>query len=187
MSIPISFHDSIAAVQHHVVPDIELPSLVKEWSFYVLLKDVGLEGAVVMLLLGLEDGLDLVEVEAYCDSVATIGVLSWLDDPSIELVDRIRIAFIALGNCVVTLKKPHVLFVLQAGLDVEGERQPGKHIDSFVLIVLRHGLEEGFFVADYEVVFEMVMDFDCSSLLQPSFWQSELTASVAQVGFHCPF
>lgn len=87
VTVPISLHDAVAAVQHHVVPDIELPSLVEQWSFYVLLKDVGLQAAIVVLLLGLEDGFDLVEVETDCDSVATIGVLSRFDDPSIELMD----------------------------------------------------------------------------------------------------
>lgn len=87
MAIPISFHDAIAAVQHHVVPNIEFPSLVKQRSFNVLLKDVGLEGAIVVLLFGFKDGFDLVKVEADCDPIASIGVLTRLDYPGIKLMD----------------------------------------------------------------------------------------------------
>lgn len=69
------------------MPDIELPSLEKQWPLYVFLQDVGLEGAIIMLLFGLKDAFDLVEIETYCDSITTIRVLPRLDDPSIKLMD----------------------------------------------------------------------------------------------------
>lgn len=60
MSIPVPFHPAIDAVQHHVVPEVKLPSFVKQRSLYVLLQDVGLIGAITVGLLGLEDTFDFI-------------------------------------------------------------------------------------------------------------------------------
>lgn len=89
MAVPVSLHDAIAAVHHHVVSNIKFPSLIEKRPLDVLLKNVGLQSTIAVHLLGFEDGLDLAEVEADCDSVAAICVLSRFDDPGIELMNRI--------------------------------------------------------------------------------------------------
>ena len=86
------------------------------------MQDVCFIGAVTVSLLGLEDALDLVEFETNDDAVPAIGVLSRLDDPRIELVNRIRVVLVVLGDGVVVLQKLQVLIVLESSLDVEGER-----------------------------------------------------------------
>lgn len=122
MAIPVPLHLAIYAVQHDVVPEIELPSFVQQRPFYVLLQDVGLISAITMGLPGLEDALDLIELKTDYDAVSTIGVLSRFDDPRIELMNRLRVVLVILGDGIVMLQKFQVFIVLESVLYVEGQR-----------------------------------------------------------------
>lgn len=122
MAIPVPFHLAIYAVQHDVVSEIELPSFVQQRPFYVLLQDVGFISPITVGLPSLKDALDLVELETDYDAVSTIGVLSRFDDPRIELMNRLRVVFVVLGDGIVMLQKLQVFVVLKSVLDVEGQR-----------------------------------------------------------------
>ncbi len=86
MVVPVPLHSAIDTVHHNVMAKVEFPSLVKQRPFYILLKDVGFVGPIIVLFFALEDGFDLVEVEAYNNTISSVGVFARLNDPSIELV-----------------------------------------------------------------------------------------------------
>lgn len=142
------------------MPEIELPSFVQQRPLYVLLQDVGFIGPVTVSLFSLEDALDLIELQTDYNPIPAIGVLARFDDPRIEPMNRLRVVLVVLGNGIVMLQKLEVFIVLEPVLDVEGQRQKIKHLFPLARVVFRHGLEEGFFVAEHEVVAEMVVDLD---------------------------
>ena len=53
VAVPVTFHGSVRAIQHHVMPKIEFALLVEQRPLDVLLKDVGFVGAIIMLFLAL--------------------------------------------------------------------------------------------------------------------------------------
>lgn len=65
------------------MPDIELPPIVQERSAHVLLHNVGELLAVGMVATLHEQVVQLFERVDDMDAIATIAVLSWLDDPNI--------------------------------------------------------------------------------------------------------
>lgn len=105
MFVPVSFHLAVYAVQHDVVPEVELASLVKQRSLYVLLQDVGFVRSIAVRLLGLQDAFDLVEVETDDDAVASIRVFARFDNPRIELMYRLRVVLVVFGDGIIMLEK----------------------------------------------------------------------------------
>lgn len=104
------------------MPKIKLPPLVEERPFNVFLEDVSFQGPVFVFFLALEDSLDLIEFKTNDDAIAPIGVLAGLDDPSVELVDAVRVILGSLIMDVEMLQKLEVLVILESFFDMEGER-----------------------------------------------------------------
>ena len=65
------------------MPDVELPLVVKKGPLDVGLNNMRPKSAIVVALSFFEDGLDVIEVEAHLDSLASVAVLPWLHDPYI--------------------------------------------------------------------------------------------------------
>ncbi len=163
LPVPVALHASVRAVEHHVVAEVELAFFVEEWSLDVLLEDVGFEGAVGVLLLSFQDVFDLVQLQADDYAVAAVGVLPWLHYPRVELVYAVFVVFGGLVERVEVLQEFEVLVVFESVLDVEGQREVLEDVLVERTVVLVHGLEEGFLVADDEVVGEVVVDLDLCS------------------------
>ena len=70
--IPIAFDDSINAGNHHVMPDIELSFVVKQWLFNIRLHNVCSVGPIWVHLLFFQDRLNLLQVQAHADSVSSV-------------------------------------------------------------------------------------------------------------------
>jgi hypothetical protein len=110
-----------------------------------------------MFLFSLQNGLDLVQLQADDDPVASVRVFSWFDNPSVELMYRICVRFVSLGDGVEMLQKFEVFVVFDSVLDVESEGQVLKYILVLSCVVLGHCLEESLFVADHEIVRKVVV------------------------------
>lgn len=100
--------------------EIELASLVKQRSLYVLLQDVGLVRTVTVGLLGLEDAFDLIEVETDDDAIASIRVFSRFDDPGIELMYRFRVVLVILSDGIVMFEEFEVLIIFKSVFYMKG-------------------------------------------------------------------
>jgi hypothetical protein len=135
VTVPVSLHLAVDAIEHEVVAQVELPLLVEEWPLDVLLEDVGLGGAVIVFLFSLQDRLDFTQVKTDHDPVAAIRVLSWFHDPGVEFVNGLLIDLIVLGDGVEMLEELEVLVVFEAVLDVKGEREVVEHSLSLARIV----------------------------------------------------
>ena len=120
-SVPISFHDAVAAIQHDVVPQIEFPLAVKQGFLDVFLDDVGFVCTIIVFFFFLEDCLYLLKIETDDDSVASVCVLAGFDDPGIELVDRVGVAFVLFVDRVVILQEFQILVIFYAVLDVKSK------------------------------------------------------------------
>ena len=77
--------------------------------------------------LGLEDGVELVDLVYDCDAVATVGVLPWFDDPDVTHFALLLYAqlhlfllFLDVGLALFVIgQESLVLWVLDAFLDME--------------------------------------------------------------------
>jgi hypothetical protein len=156
------------------VSDVELAFLVEEGAFDVLLQDVGFVGAVAVSPSAFEDGLDLVQGEADDDAVAAVGELARFDYPDVVGVVEFG-CFFAL---VVVLEEEVVLGVFVAVGEVEGEGEVVEDLFGLGLVVLAHGVEEGFFVAYYKVLAHVVLDAESLGveLDEGVFFESEVAA-----------
>jgi len=111
LAVPIAFHPAMSTVEHHIVPQIKLPLFVKQRPLYVLLQDVSFQGAVGVLLLPLEYGFDLVEFQADDDAVSSVGVLPWLHNPSVVLIDAVFVVFGSFVQSIEMLQKFQILLI----------------------------------------------------------------------------
>lgn len=109
---------------------VELPLVVKKRVLYVFLEDEGSQLSIAVSLPSLQTHLDIIQTVANCDPVASIGVLSWFDDPYV--LDML-LALLFLFDHFVIFGKAKVLWVLCALSDVEGERQDLEGIFSLQL------------------------------------------------------
>ena len=58
------------------------------------MKDVGFVRAIVVFFFFLKDGLDLIKVETYDNTIASVGIFSGFDDPRVMLVNvRVQLLF----------------------------------------------------------------------------------------------
>jgi len=99
-----------------------------------------------------------------------VAVLSWLDDPNIPgLMPFLVCSILALllmfclflhyfCPSLVILDKTGILWIFGTLANVEGQRQVVKDISTGKGVVLSQVIEEGFFVAEEEVVGEMIVD-----------------------------
>jgi len=77
--IPVGLQVIIDGGGHDEAPDIELPILVQQRSFNILLDDVGSLLASVLVVGA--DALDMGQVSAYVDTTASVGILARLYNP----------------------------------------------------------------------------------------------------------
>lgn len=126
------------------------------------MNDKGAIAAVWILLSFLDDCLDLLEGEAHLDPIATVAVLSWLDNPSIVLL---YMPFFLtcfgdfLGPFVIVLDELKVLLVLKSILDVEGKRKITEDIFLDIFVIVGHRIEESLLIPQDVVIDEMIMHF----------------------------
>ena len=75
-----------------------------------------------MLFLTFQNSLYLVELQTDNYPITSVRVLSWLDNPGIELVEVLRILLDGLPQSIVVLAEFKILVIVDALLDVEGQR-----------------------------------------------------------------
>lgn len=102
----------------------------------------------------------MVDVLAYLYTAATIGVFAWLDDP--QLLSKFRHGvqysiFIWILCFVVKLLELDELRVVEAFLDVEGERQVSMVFFSNGLVVDLHVVIDCFLVAQVVIIFHLAV------------------------------
>lgn len=61
--------------------EIKLPFVIEHRVFNILLQNEGTKFAIAVSLSSLQSDLDIVDIIAYCDSVSSIGIFPWFDDP----------------------------------------------------------------------------------------------------------
>ena len=71
--VPIPFKSSIDKGHQHEMPDIELPPLVQKRTLNVLLEDKCFLAAIKVSASLLQNGLYLLESQAYDDTVSPVG------------------------------------------------------------------------------------------------------------------
>ena len=82
--VPVRLQVSVLGRAESVAPNVELPILVQERLFYVLLNDVA--APVAVYLLCLNQTLDMIQVAADLDTATSVRVLSRLYDPELVAV-----------------------------------------------------------------------------------------------------
>lgn len=83
LGVPVGLKDAVEGGQKHIVADIELPPLVQQRLLHVLLQDEGPQGAIAVLLSGLQPQPDVLQSMADGYAVASVAVLPRLHDPNI--------------------------------------------------------------------------------------------------------
>ena len=152
--IPVALQVSVDCGRQSVAADVELAILVEKGSFDVLLDDVATPMAVH--LLRLNQTLDVVEVTADLDATATIGVLTWLDDPQIIAISWILLENFIGGRVVVGLHELQELSVAFTLLNVVSERNVIEGILAQALVEDLHVVVDRLLVAEMEIVLLMV-------------------------------
>ena len=61
------------SADHHIVSDVEFPTLVQQRSLYVFLDDICFFGSIEVLLLLFQNSIELVKFVDHCYSLASIG------------------------------------------------------------------------------------------------------------------
>ena len=112
-----------------------------------------------MFLLSFQDSLDLTQLQAHDNTVASIGILSRFDDPCVVLIDVVGVESSCFADGVERLAEFKVLIIFETFFDVECKGQIVKDIFVGGLVVFTHGFEQSFFVAYDEIVDKMVVDF----------------------------
>ena len=136
---------------------VELPLVVKKRVFYVLLQDEGPQLAIAVPLSAFEAHLDIIQPIANRDPVASVRVLSWLDDP--DVLDML-LALLFLFDHLVVFGEAEVLWVFRASGDVEGKRQDLEGIFSLQLEVSLQIVKKSLLVADVEVRLEVIVHLE---------------------------
>lgn len=165
--IPICFEDSVQLTYHHVMSNIEFPSFVEKRSIYVQLHYESFFSPVIMLALAFHYRVQLIHLIDNSYAVSSISQLSWLDYPDVAhwTTDRKAIFFVSflLANYRLAFfmipYESFVLWVFCSFFDVEGEWNDLEKLTIGELIVLFEVIEKSLFVAEIEVVGEMVMHF----------------------------
>jgi len=158
VGVPVALEVAANGAHQGEAPDVKLPVLVQEWFLDVLLDYVG--AAVAVHVCVLHQGLNVVDVAAHLDAAPTIRVLSWLHDPEVlaELGKLIQESYTALVLClVVELLKLEELWVVEALLDVESERQEVVILFADGLVVHLHVVVDGLLVAQVVVVLHLAV------------------------------
>jgi hypothetical protein len=158
ISVPITLEVAGNRAHHGEAPDVELPVLVEQRLLDVLLDDVG--AAVAVHVGVLHQGLDVVDVSADLDAAPTIRVLARLDDPKglAELGELLQDSRLVRILCVVVqLLELEELWIVEALLDVERERQVMMILFAYGLVVHLHVVEYGLLVAQVVVVLHLAV------------------------------
>lgn len=163
--VPVGLENPIQLADHHVVPDVEFASLVKEGPIDVKLHDEGLLGAVLVLAFTLHDGVKLVYLVDDRYAVTAIGQLAWLHNPDVPhgttdgqsvllvpfLLADDRLSFFVVSD------ESLVLWVFGAFFDVESEGNDLEELSIGELVVLLQIVEQSFLVAEIEIVCQVIM------------------------------
>lgn len=158
--------------------DIELSIIVEKRSIDIHLNYICSLGLLFLFLL-LEVSSTFIALFHYsvefinlvddCDSSALVWIFSRLNDPNISGLQLVFLAFFLsldkLCSFLIILGKSFILFVFEAIFDVESQWYVVKYILSYFFIVLLQVIKQGFFVAQMEVVFEMVMNYRLDSIV----------------------
>ena len=152
--------------------DIELSVIVEKRSIYIHLDYISSLGLLFLfLLLGISstfialfhNSVEFINLVDDCDSSTLIRIFSRFYNPNISGLQFILLAFFLsfdeLCSFLIILGKPFILLIFEAIFDVESQWYIVKYILSYFFVVLLQVIKQSFFVAQMEVVFEMVMDY----------------------------
>ena len=150
--VPVALQVAIDAAHHGEGPDVELAVLIKKGPFDVLLDYVR---SLVAIHVGvLYYAFDVVELFTHGDTASSVGILSWLHYP--KVLSKLRIilkhSFFASDCIIVELLKLLELWIVEALLDVEGERHLLVVLTAYSFIVDLHVVEESLLVTQVVVV-----------------------------------
>ena len=152
--------------------DIELSVIVEKRSIYIHLDYISSLGLLFLfLLLGISstfialfhNSVEFINLVDDCDSSTLIRIFSRFYNPNISGLQFILLAFFLsfdeLCSFLIILGKPFILLIFETIFDVESQWYIVKYILSYFFVVLLQVIKQSFFVAQMEVVFEMVMDY----------------------------
>lgn len=182
---PVRLEDAVDLADHHVVPDIELPLLIQEGTIDVKLHYEGLLAAILMHFLRLDDRIQFVYLIDHSDAVASVGELPWLDDPDVAHRSLLQTTILELAfllfhvglSLFVVGDESFVLGVFEASFDMESEGDRFEEIARGQFVVLLEVIEKCLFVAEVEVVGEVVVH---SLILAAQLLQVETLLPLAQ-------
>ena len=120
LSVPVTLEVAANGAHHGEAPDVELPILVEQWFFDILLDYVTSFESIHICIAN--QVFDLIKVLGHLDATASVGVLTGLDDPQLlakswDLI-KYRLLRVVLG-VLVQLFKFMELWIVHALFDVE--------------------------------------------------------------------
>lgn len=192
LCVPVTPHHSEHVGNQHVVANVELSVVVEEGSVNVQLDDEGFSGSILVLLFLVEHVVDLIQFVDHCDPVASVGEFSWLHNPNVPepllllpglilfvltlrlILFSLLILFLLLGDIrcplLVVHLEPLVLDVVGPVPDVECQGQIVEHIIVHQLVVLLQVVEHCLFVAQEEIVLQVVVNQEPMVVGQLNTW-----------------
>lgn len=149
---------TINCAHHREASDVKLSALVEQGLLDVLLNDVG--ATVTIHICVLDQGLNVVDVATDLDTAASIGVLTWLDDP--EGLSEFRglvkdCRFVWVLCVVVELFELQELRIVEPLFDMVSEWQIVVILLADGLVVDLHVVEDCLFVAQVIVVLHLAV------------------------------
>jgi len=100
---------------HHVMSYIEFTPFVEKWFLYVFLDYVCLYDSIRVFLFLFENVVELVYLVNNSNALATVGQLTWLDDPYIFIVFVLSKSFELFTEGI-------ILWISSGLLDMIGKR-----------------------------------------------------------------
>lgn len=128
--VPVTLEVSVNSAHHRKDSDVELPALVQKRLLNVFLNYV--TPTVAAQVHVLDQALNLVQVLHNCNAAPAVCVFSGLNDPKVlaELRILVEHSLTALTGIVEYVLELQKLWVAEAFLDVEGEREEVVVLDS---------------------------------------------------------
>lgn len=83
LGIPVASDHSVEVADHHVMPNVELPTVVQHWPIDVQLQNIGLGGSVRMAVLLRQQTIYFVKFVNDSNTVPTIRQLAGFDNPDV--------------------------------------------------------------------------------------------------------
>jgi hypothetical protein len=142
--IPVPLQVAIAGNCQGIGSNVKLSILVQQWLLHVLMNDVRSLPPIYVRLV--YQALDMVKVSAHLDATSSVGVLAWLDNPHGGPQLGVLLQVGMIRGIVVDLCELGEFPIILTLLDVEGQRDVVKWIDTLTLIEDLHVVVDGLLV-----------------------------------------